>query len=608
MTSNLCFVEMFDTHCHLQDDAFAGDLAAVLDEAASVGVTHVMAPATDVASFEKTLAITSAYPNVYGALGVHPHSASEWSDDVRAKISDRIAASNKIRAIGEIGLDYHYNFSPPDVQRTAFAAQIALAQQLQMPIVVHIRESDEDVFRVLHEHYDRLPKDAPRGQLHCFSSTVERMQEAVELGFYVSFTGNITFKKSTLSEVVLATPLERLLIETDSPYLTPHPFRGQRNSPARVRLVAEAVAAIKQMDVNAVIKQTFINALQFFRITPLLVLFVTLLASTAFAQREQPAGSAPPDSVLTPERRRAEELRKQQEVILAKEAEQRRQDSIKQAEKDIEESLAHIRDQQRQDSLKAVQRIAEQQAHEAFLQTPMPWRAIGVGFAAGIGDMPMFPATRSLIPLSVFSYTIDASSAITRRLDVDLSFSQMVVGEPFPQDSMWGAALTGPPQIGYNPNGATEKANLESGNSMRLISSEYMTVQTYGIDLRYVITKPDALLKFYFGLGYGYIHSTNAQHYSHAKPLPAYSDNTDNILEGSWNRGSIKLFFGMRHDFELGNGLTLEPFAQIAGFGVFQGEKVQPYFVLQPDPEQIIMTQFNVGFTLFYGWFGVPRL
>ena len=433
------------------------------------------------------------------------------------------------------------------------------------------------------------------------------------MGFHLSYTGNITFKKSTLSEVVLGTPMERLLIETDSPYLTPHPFRGQRNTPARVRLVAEAVARIRQMDVASVMQQTLDNALRFFRIIPLLVLFVVLLGSDAFAQREQPAGSTPPDSVMTPERRRAEELRKQQEAILAKETEQHRQDSIKQAEREIEESLAKIHEQQRQDSIKAALRMQEAQEHEAFLQTPMPWRAIGLGFAGGIGDMSMVLGTPTLIPLSVFSYTIDASSAITRRLDVDLSFSHMVVGEPFPQDSMWSVKFTRPFSH-YNPHDTTSDLGklghqaLVNNDTIRLISSEYATIKTYGFDARYVITKPDALLKFYFGIGYSYIRVTNEQHYSRALPLPAYSDNTDNVVENSWSRGSIKVLFGMRHDFELSNGFTLEPFAQIAGFGVFNGpQKAQGFYTVQPDPEQIIMTQFNVGFTLFYGWFGVPR-
>jgi hypothetical protein len=259
-----------------------------------------------------------------------------------------------------------------------------------------------------------------------------------------------------------------------------------------------------------------------------------------------------------------------------------------------------------------VQRMMEQQEHEAFLQTPMPWRAAGLGFAAGIGDMSMVLGTPTLIPLSVFSYTIDASSALTRRLDVDLSFSHMVVGEPFPQDSMWSYRFS-QPRSQYNPRDTTSDIGkaihqaLLNNDTVRLINSEYATVKTFGIDIRYVITKPDALLKFYFGVGYSYIRVTNEQHYSRGLLLPAYSDNADNVVENTWSRGSIKLFFGMRHDFELGGGLTLEPFAQIAGFGVFKGQPEQSFFTIQPDPEQIIMTQFNVGFTLFYGWFGVPR-
>src|ERR1044071_4727914 len=127
----MCFQGMFDTHCHLQDDQFAEDLEAVIAEAHEAGVTHVMAPATDIASFERTVMIANGHSGVYGALGIHPHTATEWSTDVRSKITDHISQSSKIKAIGEIGLDYHYNFSPPEVQRRAFAEQIALAQQLE---------------------------------------------------------------------------------------------------------------------------------------------------------------------------------------------------------------------------------------------------------------------------------------------------------------------------------------------------------------------------------------------------------------------------------------------------------------------------------------------
>lgn len=611
---------LFDTHCHLQDKAFAADLDVVLGEAMASGVTHILAPATDLESFDATLNLVSSEANVFGALGIHPHSATEWSPSVRDRIRQECEASDlaralawpnaKIVAIGEIGLDYHYDFSPRDVQQRAFSDQIALAQELRKPIVVHTRESDDDVFAIITEHYQNLPPDAPRGQFHCFSSTVDRMQGAIELGFYVSFTGNITFKKSTLDDVVRETPLDRLLLETDAPYLTPHPNRGTRNTPAMVGLVARKVAEIKCVELSVITKQTFENALRFFNISIprsvatilLLLVAATLLltATSVYAQREQPAGGASPDSVLTAERRRTAEMRKQQEAQLAKEAEQHRLDSTKAAAKEQDEMMAKIREQARQDSIKAAERLTEEQRHADFLLTPMPWKAVGLGFSAGIGDMPMSLGKPSLTPLSVFSYTIDASSAITRRLDVDLSYSHMVVGEPFPGDSVFAIGITGSTNFPYS------RAKFVTNDVIRLINSETITIGTYGIDLRYVIAKPDAIVRFYFGLGYSYIHMVSEQHYAIALDS-IHSDNSDRVISQTWSRGAIKLLFGMRHDFEIGHGFTLETFAQIAGIGAFQGEEANPNFIFRPDPDQIIMTQVTAGFTMYFGWFGVPR-
>ncbi|MDP4199070.1 MAG: TatD family hydrolase [Bacteroidota bacterium] len=598
---------MFDTHCHLQDAAFDADRMDVLAQARKAGVTHIVAPATDLASFDGTLSLLEHGENVFGTLGIHPHSATEWSKDVRDRILTECQSNAKIVGIGEIGLDYHYDFSPRDVQRQAFREQIELAQELRKPIVVHTRESDADVFTIVRECYKDVAPDLPRGQFHCFSSTIDRMHEALELGFYMSFTGNITFTKSTLREVVRETPLDWLLLETDSPYLTPHPHRGTRNTPAQLELVARKVAEIKDLELSVVAKQTFENALRFFNLTlsrSLLILMLSLMAlataaGTASAQREQPAGGAPPDSVLTAERRRTEEMRKKQEAELAKEAEAHRLDSIKTAAKEQEEIIAKIQAQARQDSIKAAELLSEEQRRAEFLLTPMPWKAVGLGFSAGIGDMPMILGKPSLTPLSVLCWTVDASTAVTRRLDFDLSYSHMNVGDSFINDSVWN---NGPGTNTFN-----KPVRFIAGQTY-LVASENIGISAYSLDLRYVITRPASVIKFYFGIGYTHLSMTNEQHSLLMKDsVTTIVGTPEKVVDQTWSRGAIKLLFGVRDDFEIGSGFTLEPFAQIAGIGAFQGDLPSQTFVFRPDPQQIIMTQVNAGFTLYFGWFGVPR-
>ncbi|HEY3875744.1 MAG TPA: TatD family hydrolase, partial [Candidatus Kapabacteria bacterium] len=228
----------FDAHCHLQDAQFDMDRAEMIAASRAAGVSHFIVPATDVGNFDATLTLAAADERIFCGLGIHPHSAKEWNSDVRERIREEAAKNKKIVMVGEIGLDYHYDFAPRDVQREAFSEQIELAIELKKPIAIHTRESEEDVFRIVEEHYASLPADVPRGQFHCFSASIDWMHRAIALGFYVSFTGNITFKKSPLDEVVREAPLERILLETDSPYLAPDPHRGKRNSPAMLPFTA----------------------------------------------------------------------------------------------------------------------------------------------------------------------------------------------------------------------------------------------------------------------------------------------------------------------------------------------------------------------------------
>ena len=591
---------MFDTHCHLQADAYDADRADVIRASREAGVTHFLVPATDLASIPGTLELAAGDDRIYCALGIHPHSATEWNAGVRFRIAEIARSNTKMVAIGEIGLDYHYDFSPRDVQRRAFTEQIELAQECNLPIVIHSRESDDDVFAIVGEYYDNRPAELLSGQFHCFSSEVDLMQKAVSLGFFVSFTGNITFRNTTLADVVRETPLESLLIETDSPYLTPHPFRGKRNSPVLLRLVAEKIAEIKGLDVSIIMQHTFENALKLFRIPLALTFFLLLSAAlmwtAASAQVSQPQS---PDSVLTGDRRKAEELRKKQQEELAREAEQHRQDSIREQEKGQEEARAAAREQVHQDSIKAAQKLAEEERERAFMLTPQPWKAIGIGGSVGVGNMQMTLQVAHLTPTSVVEPALQISTQLTRRLDFEMSYAHMNVGDNFSQDSLYSFGTGTPPTSRYNPSRFNTKGET------RLIQSENIGITSLAFDFRYIITQPTALVKFYLGLGYSYLIMTNAQHYSLALDS-IHSDNLDHVNQVSFYRHAVKVLFGMRHDFEVGGGFTVEPFAQISMTVAFNGQNERPDFIFQPG-NPIIATQACAGATLYFGWFGVPR-
>lgn len=597
---------MFDTHCHLQTDAFDPDRDAVLSAARAAGIRRFLVPAIDRASFPGTLRVAASEPDIYCALGVHPHSASEWGAEAATEIEQHLQ-SPKVVAVGEIGLDYYYDYSPREAQIRAFEAQIALAQKHQLPIIVHTRESDEDVWSVISNAFATLGPDRPRGQLHCFSGTTESMKRAVDIGFYVSFTGNITFKKSTLDEVVREAPLERILLETDSPYLAPAPYRGKRNTPEYLRLVAEKIAEIRKIDIQEVMHHTTQNALRLFnKVLPLVLLLC--IAGLARAQRTEPIGSAPPDSVLTSERRKAEELRKQQEQELQREADQRRQDSIAAVQRDQEDMMRKAFELARQDSIEAAERIAEQERERIHMETPVPWKAVGVGGSAGIANIGMVLQKPSLTPTSVFASTFELTSQLLRRLDVQIGLTHLHIGDEFLHDSVWNLGPGTP--TSFNASKARYAEN------QRLVISEDFNASVLSIDFRYVITRPSAIVNFYLGAGYNHMSMSNDQRYYPRLPRAVDTVNyasAPQTFSGTFSRNALSLLFGMRHDFEVGSGLTVTPYAQISAIGAFQGtpgdvsSNQNAAFVFQADPDQIIMTHVRVGVTVSYGWWGIPR-
>jgi TatD DNase family protein len=269
---------MIDTHCHLDNKQFDTDRSAIIERAFANGMTHLVIPAIEPARFRSVLDLTASDERIFCGMGIHPHNAAEASDEALSKVEE-LSFGKKVRAIGEIGLDYHYNFAPKDVQQEAFRKQLRIAKRRNLPVIVHNRESDDDMMRILDEEQD----GSLRGVLHCFSGTPEQAEHAVKLGFHVSFTGNITFKASTLSETVASVPMDRLMIETDAPYMSPVPHRGKRNEPAFVRLVAEKVAEIRSMNVEDVLATTSTTARQFFNLSILALAFF-LAPMLAFAQ------------------------------------------------------------------------------------------------------------------------------------------------------------------------------------------------------------------------------------------------------------------------------------------------------------------------------------
>lgn len=248
---------LVDTHCHLGDAAYQPDRAEVTERAWAAGVAHVVVVGESRAAVERARALAAGDPRLSATAGVHPHHAADWSPATAAWLREA-AADPLVVAVGETGLDYHYDHAPRATQREAFAAQLRLGAELGKPVVVHAREADDDVTAAL--------RAAPGAVaiLHSFSSGMPLLWTALALGHYVSFSGMVTFRTWALDEAVRETPLDRILVETDGPYLAPMPHRGKRNEPAFVRLTAERVAAVKGIAAEELIVRTGENARRIF--------------------------------------------------------------------------------------------------------------------------------------------------------------------------------------------------------------------------------------------------------------------------------------------------------------------------------------------------------
>jgi TatD DNase family protein len=257
---------LIDSHCHLADAVFAPDLDDVLARAREAGLTHVLCilAAGDAVEQAQAARVAAQFAGARFAAGVHPHQAHEHAQAGRAAALVRAACAGNplVRAVGEIGLDFHYDFSPRDVQRAVFAEQVALARELDLPVIIHTREAEDDAFDILRsEGHGEV-----RGVFHCFTGDVRLARRALDLGFLLSFAGILTFPKAvSIREAAAIVPDDRLLAETDSPFLAPVPHRGKRNEPALVRRVVETLAIVRASTVDAINAQITTNFLRLTR-------------------------------------------------------------------------------------------------------------------------------------------------------------------------------------------------------------------------------------------------------------------------------------------------------------------------------------------------------
>lgn len=253
---------LFDTHAHLVDEKFDDDREETIIKAFESGISLIMVPGADLESSARAVELSERYEGIYASVGVHPHDAQSMDEFAMDKLRE-LAKSNKVKAIGEIGLDYYYDFSPRETQKYWFKRQLLLAKELKLPVIIHDRDAHKDTMDILKET-DAFSTGV---LMHCFSGSKESMREYVKLGAYISLAGPLTFKNSHKAvEVASEIPLDRLVIETDSPYLAPVPKRGKRNEPSFVAYVAEKIAEIRHMKTEEIAKITTENGRKYFSI------------------------------------------------------------------------------------------------------------------------------------------------------------------------------------------------------------------------------------------------------------------------------------------------------------------------------------------------------
>jgi len=243
---------MIDTHCHLYDEKLYANLDEIITNASEANIEKMICIGDNLQTSEKSIKISETYQNIYATIGIHPHESKNTPISYLSMLEKK-ATHKKVVAIGEIGLDYYYNFSDSDTQKKVFLDQLKLAKKLNLPAVIHCRDAYEDLYTTI------LNSNHKKGVIHCFSGSIEFAKKIINLGFYISFTGMITFVKE-LENIIHKIDLKHIMIETDSPYLAPVPYRGKINQPAYVNKVAEKIAEIKNISIEEVEKITTNNA------------------------------------------------------------------------------------------------------------------------------------------------------------------------------------------------------------------------------------------------------------------------------------------------------------------------------------------------------------
>jgi TatD DNase family protein len=253
---------LIDSHAHYDDERFDIGRDEVMKKIISHGVAAVVNPSTNLASMRKVLEMSESYDFLYAALGIHPHEAVEFSNSSLDAIRE-MSRSGKVVAIGEVGLDYHYDFSPRETQRECFAAHIGLAGELKLPLIIHDRDAHKDVIDIIKSENANFTG----GVFHCFPGSIEMAREVLDAGFYISLGGTVTFKNARKPvEVAKYIPIDRLLVETDSPYMTPVPHRGKRNDSGYLPLIVQKIAEIRNMEVEQVAQVTTENTCRLFNL------------------------------------------------------------------------------------------------------------------------------------------------------------------------------------------------------------------------------------------------------------------------------------------------------------------------------------------------------
>ncbi|MDE2966827.1 MAG: TatD family hydrolase [Chloroflexota bacterium] len=257
---------LFDTHAHLHDPWIGDDLPEVMARASEAGVERIVTIGCSLEDSRNAVAVAEQYDNVWATVGLHPHDAKDWNAELESEFR-QMARHERVVAIGEIGLDFYRNLSPQDAQYRAFEGQLGLADELELPVVIHSRDAHEDTFGVL-EHWARQwNRPGPVGVIHCFSGDADLAHRYHDLGFFISFAGPVTYPKNdALREAAASLPLDAIVIETDAPYLSPQARRGKRNEPANVRYTAQHIAETREVSLEVITHQSTFNATQVFRL------------------------------------------------------------------------------------------------------------------------------------------------------------------------------------------------------------------------------------------------------------------------------------------------------------------------------------------------------